>query len=94
VPNEHGDRQSDPKIIKSSREAVPFFHLAQDRWVLVQGSLVPERALASASSDRCSFGMLRRVNYQSLIGQYQMSSIDRGAHPHFHKNQEFRPAAA
>jgi hypothetical protein len=52
MPNEHGDRQSDPKIVKSSREAVPFLHLAQDRWVLVQGSLVPERALASASSDR------------------------------------------
>ena len=42
VPNEHGERQSNPNIVKSGREAAPFFHLAQDRWVFVQGRLLPE----------------------------------------------------
>ena len=42
VPNEHGERQSKPNIVKSGREAVPFFHLAQNRGVFGQGSLLPE----------------------------------------------------
>ena len=35
--------------------------------------------------------MLRRVNYQSLIGQYQMSSIDQGAHPPLSRKSRVPP---
>jgi hypothetical protein len=45
VPNEHSERQSNPKIVKPSREAIPFLHLAQNRGVFGQVSLSPEAGI-------------------------------------------------